>query len=59
MKAAEAALPFERPRLAVVATLDNFVEQMEPMMVRHGKQVVIDAPTEAPDPEQAAGATWL
>jgi hypothetical protein len=30
MKAAEAALPFERPRLAVVATLDSFGEQLEP-----------------------------
>jgi hypothetical protein len=42
-----------------VATLDSFGEQMEPMMVRQGKQVVSDAPTKALGPELAAGATWL
>lgn len=45
MKAAMAALPFERPKLAVTATLDGrgFAEQMEEIARKSGRSYVIDA----------------
>jgi len=47
MRAAIAALPFETPKLAVVATLDNFAERMEGLMERRGMRTVIDASPKA------------
>jgi hypothetical protein len=47
MKAAEAALPFVHPKLAVSVTLDNFAERMESMMERRGLSPVIDAKAKA------------
>jgi hypothetical protein len=46
MRAAEAALPFERPKLAVRASLDaaSFASRMEAVMERRGPRSVIDAP---------------
>jgi hypothetical protein len=43
IRCAVAALPFERPKLAVVATLDSFGSMMEEMMERRGMRTVIDA----------------
>jgi hypothetical protein len=47
MKAAEAALPFERPKLAVLATLDSFATRLEEMMEARGMRTVIDASPKA------------
>jgi hypothetical protein len=49
MRAAEAALPFVHPRLAVTASLDanGFATRLEEMMERHGIRTVIDAKPEA------------
>jgi hypothetical protein len=43
MKAAIAALPFERPKLAVTANLNvmNFAEEIEAAMIRSGKPLII------------------
>jgi hypothetical protein len=45
MRAAALALPFEHPKLAVVAQLrgEDFAAQLEAAMKRSGKSVVIDA----------------
>jgi hypothetical protein len=43
MKAAEAALPFVHPKLAVSVTLDSFGTQMEELAERRGMRTVIDA----------------
>jgi hypothetical protein len=44
MRAAIAALPFERPKLAVVVNLNNFADHMEELSRRAGRSNVIDAP---------------
>jgi hypothetical protein len=43
MRAAIAALPFERPKLAVTANVHSFAAQMEEIGRRSGKSNVIDA----------------
>jgi hypothetical protein len=45
MKAAIAALPFERPKLAVTANINaqNFADEIEAAMIRSGKALTIDA----------------
>ena len=48
MRAAIEALPFERPKLAVVANVNNFGSYMEELGRRSGKSNVLDAaPREA------------
>jgi hypothetical protein len=47
MRAAIEALPFERPKLAVVANLNSFGSYMEELSRRSGKSNVIDAPRTA------------
>jgi hypothetical protein len=49
MKAAEAALPFFHPKLAVIATdtMDGLAALLEQMMERRGMRAVIDAPPKA------------
>jgi hypothetical protein len=42
MKAAEAALPFVHPKLAVSVTLDNFADTMEAVMQSRGRKTVLD-----------------
>jgi len=42
MRAAQAALPFEHPKLAVTTNVYSFASQMEEMRIR-GKSNVIDA----------------
>jgi hypothetical protein len=46
MRAAEAALPFVHPKLAVTASLDadGFASRLESMMKARGLSPVIDAP---------------
>jgi hypothetical protein len=46
MKAAETALPFFHPKLAVIATdtMDGFATRLEQMMEARGLRTVIDAP---------------
>ena len=46
MGAAETALPFVHPKLAVTASLDGkgFADRLEEMMERRGIRTVVDAP---------------
>jgi hypothetical protein len=50
MKAAEVALPFEHPKLAVTVTLDSFATRLEEMMEARGMRTVIDAQAKALEP---------
>jgi hypothetical protein len=52
MRAAIAALPFEHPKLAVVANIgaEGFADALEEAMARSGKSVVIHATPELPKP---------
>jgi hypothetical protein len=43
MRAAEAALPFVHPKLAVVANVTSFAAQMEELSRQRGRSNVIDA----------------
>jgi len=43
MRAAIAALPFERPKLAVITNINSFASHMEELARRNGKSNVIDA----------------
>jgi len=43
MRAAIAALPFERPKLAVVATVGSFAAEMKTIARERGRSMVIDA----------------
>ncbi|WP_426410042.1 hypothetical protein [Bradyrhizobium ganzhouense] len=43
MRAAIAALPFERPKLAVIANVNSFAAQMEAIARQSGRSNVIDA----------------
>jgi hypothetical protein len=47
MRAAIEALPFERPKLAVIATVHRFADQMRSIARATGKSNVIDAPKPA------------
>ena len=47
MRAAIAAVPFESPKLSVVATLDSFASRLEEMMEARGMRTVIDAEAKA------------
>jgi hypothetical protein len=50
MKAAEAALPYVHPKLAVIANVHGFADQMEALARRAGRSNVIDAPKSLPQP---------
>jgi hypothetical protein len=51
MKAAIAALPFERPKLAVIANVTSFADQLEAVSRQLGQSPVIDAPRALAAPE--------
>ena len=57
MRAAIAALPFERPKLAVIANVTSFAAQMEATMERLGKPPVIDAKPRSLASEMLESAT--
>jgi hypothetical protein len=53
MRAAMAALPFEHPKLAVVAQVGGpgWAERLEEAIVRSGKTLIIEAPPALPKPD--------
>ncbi len=50
MRAAIEALPFERPKLAVVQNVYSFAAQMKEVARASGKSNVLDAPKALPQP---------
>jgi hypothetical protein len=48
MRAAQTAIPYEHPKLAITIDTDGFAARLEEMMERRGMRTVIDASPQTP-----------